>query len=395
MKRIYTVFITFLLAVMTAGAVSDRTVVMISLDGFRWDYTSWYDTPFFDQMAKQGVQSGLIPSFPSKTFPNHYTLATGLYPDNHGIIANTFLDKERNVVFSISDPKTKSLARYWGGEPVWLTAKHQGVRTAVFYWPGSDVAIKGEHPDMYHVYDSDDRLSMEQRVDSMLSVMRLPDGKRPQLLMGYMEEPDHNGHTYCPNSKEARQAVEQMDALMKRLYDGMMSLPYAESIDFIVVSDHGMAVVTPDRQITVMDKLKKEWVARVEGSLPAHIYAKEGCQDSIYKALKGLDHLRVWKKGEVPEILHYGNNNLCGDVIAAPDLGFIFTDWKVVEGGQHGYDPYYSDMHALFRAVGPDFRNVKREHFKNVNVYSIVCHLLGIKPARNDGNLEEMRDILK
>lgn len=384
-----------LFAVMTVGAVSNRTVVMISLDGFRWDYPLWYDTPFFDKMAKHGVESGLVPSFPSKTFPNHYTLATGLYPDHHGIIANSFFDIERDVVFAISDPKTKSQERYWGGEPIWLTAKHQGVKTAVFYWPGSDVAIKGEYPDMYHVYDSANRLSMEERVDSMLAVMRQPKGKRPQLLMGYMEEPDHSGHVYSPHSKQARQAVEEQDALMERLYEGLMALPYSESIDFIVVSDHGMAVVTPDRKISVMDKIKPEWVNRIEGNIPAHIYAKEGCRDSIYEALKNVDHLRVWKKGEVPEIFHYGKNKLCGDVIASPELGHIFTDGKVVESGQHGFDPYYSDMHALFRAVGPDFKNVKREHFKNVNVYPIVCHLLGIEPAKNDGNLEEMRDILK
>lgn len=393
MRKILTIFVLVIAFALKAGAKNDRVVVVVSLDGFRWDYPMWYDTPFFDAMAEKGVEAGLIPSYPSKTFPNHYTLATGLYPNNHGIIANSFLDRETGTVFSIGDPKTKSQARYWGGEPIWLTAKHQGVKTAVFYWPGSDVAIKGDHPDKYFVYDSDDRLTMEQRVDGMIEEMKKAD--HPQLLMGYMEEPDYSGHTFCPHGKEARKAVQDMDALMRRLYDGLMALPYADNIDFLVVADHGMAVVTPERKITVMDKLKPEWIHSIEGNLPANIYANEGCQDSIYNALKDVDHLRVWKKGDVPETFHYGTNKFCGDVIASPDLGFIFTDGVVKEGGQHGFDPYFNDMHALFRAVGPDFKNMKHDHFGNVNLYPLLCHLLGVVPAKNDGDLNNVKEMLK
>ena len=147
---------------------SGNTTVVISLDGCRWDYPLWYDTPMFDFMAENGISSGLIPSFPSKTFPNHYTLATGLYPDHHGIIANSFLDTESGEVFSLSDPEQKTNPKYYGGEPIWLTAKRQGLRTAVFYWPGSDVPILGQHPDTYFNYDDKPRLSAKQRINGII-----------------------------------------------------------------------------------------------------------------------------------------------------------------------------------------------------------------------------------
>lgn len=392
MRKIFLLVFLMLAVGLASEAKNDRVVVMISLDGCRWDYPLWYDTPFFDSMAEKGVEAGLIPSYPSKTFPNHYTIATGLYPDHHGIIANSFLDRETDTVFSLGDPATKGQGRFWGGEPIWLTAKHQGVKTAVFYWPGSDVAIKGEYPDTYYIYDTDERLPMEVRVDEILKTMQKDD--HPQLVMSYMEEPDYSGHAFGPQARETRKAVQRMDSLMQRLYNGLMALPYADNIDFLVVSDHGMALVTPERRISVKDKLKPEWVYSIEGNMPAHIYANEGCQDSIYNALCNVDHVRVWKKGDVPEIFHYGTNRYCGDVIVSPDLGYIFTDGKVTAGGQHGFDPYFNDMHALFRAVGPDFRHMKFNHFPNVDVYPLVCHLLGIKAAECDGDLNEVKDIL-
>lgn len=392
MRKVFTIAALMLILTFNALAKSDRCVVMISLDGCRWDYPQWYDTPFFDYLAEQGVEAGLIPSFPSKTFPNHYTIATGLYPNNHGIIGNSFLNRETGETFSISNKKTKNDGRYWGGEPIWLTAKHQGVKSAVFYWPGSDIEINGEYPDSYLVYDDPDHWSYDRRVDGILAVMQQKD--HPQLIMGYMEEPDHNGHAYGPQAKETRQAVELMDSLLHRLYDGLMSLPYAENIDFLVVSDHGMTLVTPERQITIKNKLKPEWIKAVEGSSPANVYANEGCTDSIYNALKNVDHLRVWKKGQVPEIFHYGTNLNCGDVIVSPDLGFVFDDAEVKASGQHGFDPYFNDMHAIFRAVGPDFKHIKTDHFPNIDVYPLICHLLGITPAPCDGKLEEVNHLL-
>lgn len=377
----------------------DRYVVVVSLDGCRWDYPYWYDTPFFGRMATEGVESGLVPCFPSKTFPNHYSIATGLTPDHHGIIANSFLERSTGTVFSLGNKDTKSLPRFWGGEPIWLTAKRNGVRTSVFYWPGSDVAIQGEYPDIYHVYDSPERLSFKQRLDGMLNELKKSDSTRPHLVMGYSEEPDHSGHTYGPHDPRTRVAVEQMDSQLNDFYEKLMQLPIADKIDFLVVSDHGMAIITPEQKIPVSDYLKPEWYESIEGNMPAHIYAAPGKTDSIYNALKDVAHLTVWRGHDTDNAstqrLGYGLNVNCGDVIVSPDLGWIFYDGKVTVGGMHGFDPGFNAMHAMFRAVGPDFKNVSRPHFRNVDVYPLICHLLGISPAENDGNLDEIKDILK
>ena len=392
--------VCLLMIAATASAYrTDRYVVLISLDGCRWDYTQWYDTPMLDRMAAEGASSGLVPCFPSKTFPNHYSLATGLVPDHHGILANSFYDRATGRTFSLGDVTTKSDPRYWGGEPIWLTAKRQGVRTAVFYWPGSDVAVKGQYPDLYHVYDSVPRLTVAERFRGIAEQLQKPEAERPHLIMAYSEEPDKSGHHYGPQDKRTRQAMEQTDSLLADLQMRLQKLPIYSQIDFLVVSDHGMAIIKPEQQIRVSDYLRPEWYHALEGNMPAHIYCNEGKADSVYNALKDVPHLTVWRGHDADDAttkrLQYGMHEHCGDVIVSPDLGWIFYDGVVTVGGMHGFDPAYNDMQAVFRAIGPDFKNVEVPHFRNVSVYPLVCHLLGIVPSANDGSIDDVKAMLK
>ena len=382
-------------AVTSVVYATDNYTIVISLDGCRNDYTEWYDTPFFDYVAEVGVKAGLIPSFPSKTFPNHYTLATGLYPDHHGIIANKFYDRKTGETFSLSNLEQKKNPVYYGGEPVWITAKRQGVRSAVFYWPGSDVKICGGYPDLYHDYDTEPRLTFEERIEGIIAQMALPENERPKLVMAYFEQPDYSGHSYGPQSKVTRSNVQHMDSLMLYLYFNLQKLPYADKINIVFVADHGMASVTPDRAISLNGVLKDEWIEKREGNIPECIYAKPQFVDSVYNAVKTLDHVKVWKPGEVPEYLHYGSNSRIGDVVVLPDLGYIVYENGEPSKGQHGFDPFFNDMHALFRAVGPDFKKgFVTADFPNVNVYALICKLLDITPAPNDGNVEAVSHIL-
>ena len=239
MRRRLTFLLLFLLS-LTVKAVNDQYTVVISMDGFRWDYPIWYDTPFLDELAQKGVSSSLIPSFPTKTFPNHYTLATGLYPDHHGIIANSFRDPETGKEFSLSDKETKFDAKYYGGEPLWLTAQRNGIRTAVFYWPGSDVAVKGQYPNHYYNYDDKPQLTFEERIDGIIKQLQKSEEERPRLIMAYFEQPDAFGHSYGPSSKQTRMAVEQMDSLMRNLYyriqDFRMPTRYISSSSHAITS---------------------------------------------------------------------------------------------------------------------------------------------------------------
>lgn len=392
MKKILLLVVSLLVAVLTVSA--RHYTVIISLDGCRWDYPQFYDTPFLDQMARQGVSSGLIPSFPSKTFPNHYTLATGLYPDHHGIVANSFMDGATGEKFSLGVAEEKSNPHFYGGEPVWVTAQRQGLRTAVFYWPGSDVKVCGTYPDTYYKYDQKPRLTFQQRMDGVVRALSLPADQRPDLVMAYMEQPDASGHDFGPQSKHTRQAMMQMDSLLRRCYEGLQRLPIARDINFIVVSDHGMTWVDANRCINLKPYLKPQWVKAVEGSVPANIYAKEGCADSIYEALRHLDHVRVWHKADIPAYLHYGTNPRVGDVVVCPDLGYVVDD-RYRPGGNHGYDPTMMEMHAVFRAVGPDFKHAELPHISNVDIYPLLCHLLGIHPAPCDGSLNDVLPMLK
>ena len=393
-KAILTLILT-ITALLSACAKNDQVTVIISLDGFRWDYTQWYDTPFLDRMAEEGVEAALIPSYPSKTFPNHYTLATGLYPDHHGIIGNKFINRATGKKFSLSNREVKHDAHYYGGEPIWLTAQRQGLRTAVFYWPGSDVAVQGKYPDKYFNYDQEPRLTFGQRIDGILKQLRRPEAKRPQLIMAYFEQPDHNGHVYGPQAKQTRIAVMEIDKLISNLYERIQKLPISDKVNFIVVSDHGMTLTMPEKHINARQYLKKEWYYDIEGDAPANIYVREGCADSICQALQGVDHIRVWHRTEVPYYLHYGTNENVGDVVIDTELGWLLSDKKAEYGGTHGYDPSYNDMHALFRAVGPAFKHISLPHFPNVDVYPLLCHLLGIEPAPNDGSLNIVKRMLR
>lgn len=397
MKRIF-----MTLAVLIAGfvcmlAAGRHTTLIISLDGFRWDYPQMYHTPFFDRLGQEGVQAVMQPSFPSKTFPNHYTLATGLVPDHHGLIDNKFYDKKSGLIYSIGDAKTKSDPRFYGGEPIWLTAQRQGLKSGVVYWPGSDVAIKGSYPTYYKNYEHKPLLTFSERLAEIERLVKLPENERPALIMAYFEEPDHSGHSYGPTSPETRKAVETMDVLLGQLYNDLRALPDGKDINFIVTSDHGMTTTKPERIIHLSDYLKKEWTVRIMPSLPTLIYPAKGCTDKILKALEKVPHLRVWKKTEVPAYLHYGTNVNIADIVALPDPGWVISDYNTVIPGNHGYDPQVSDMHVMFRAAGPDFKQgyTMPHPFRNVNVYSLLSHLLGVTPAPNDGNLSDVQELLK
>lgn len=392
-RRLILLFVMFLS--LTAKAGDDVYNVVISMDGFRWDYPLWYDTPFLDEVAQKGVSSSLIPSFPTKTFPNHYTLATGLYPDHHGIVANSFMDPETGKVFSLSNPETSGDPRYYGGEPIWLTAQKNGLHTAVFYWPGSDVPVQGKYPEIYHNYNDKPQLTFEERIDGIIKQLQKPEEERPRLIMAYFEEPDHSGHYTMPSSKQTRRVVEQMDSLMRILYYRIQGLPYADKVNLILLSDHGMTHLGADQQIRLYDYVNRDWVISAQSSIVTNIYVKKGCVKKVLEGLAKMPHVRYWKRGELPERLHYGNNPRLGDIIVMEDIGWQLVDNPEEVPGGHGFDNSLYEMHALFRAVGPSFRHCEFPRFENVNIYPLLCHLLGVEPAPCDGRIENVKDILR
>ena len=386
------------LPLQTWAAGRDNYTVIISLDGLRWDYLDTYDVPFMQQLAREGVKAVMQPSFPSKTFPNHYTLATGLTPDHHGIITNTFWDRERGVEFSLGNKDTRSKGYYYGGDPVWLTAKHQGVKTATVFWVGSDVAIQGEHPTYWLDYQTQ-QLDYPGRVDEIIRLLSMPEKERPHLVMAYFEEPDRSGHNYGPMNRMTRRALEDMDRLLSLMWTRIQMLPIGSQVNLIITGDHGMTSVDPKRFVDIDDVLPKHWYERFCNDYPTLIYASAPQYvDSICDALQHVDHIRAWKKADIPAYLGYGTNKNMGDVVVLPDVGWLFADKpSKKQRGSHGFDHTAADMQVGFRAVGPDFKvgYEKPDRFRNVCIYSLLCYLLGVTPSPNDGNLDEVADMLR
>jgi predicted AlkP superfamily pyrophosphatase or phosphodiesterase len=376
-----------------------ETTVIFSLDGFRWDYPQKTSTPTLNMIAREGVKAvSLVPSFPSKTFPNHYTIATGLYPDHHSLINNSFFDREMNKSYAIVNKEARFNPDFYSGEPIWITAQNQGVKTASFYWVGSDVAIQGKHPDYWKMYDGS--VPFMQRTDTIIKWLKMPETQRPRLIMAYYHEPDGIGHNYGPDDPRTLKLVTELDSITGILYDRIKALPNGNCINFIVLSDHGMGPISPERNVALKDHIPENWPVRMEGGNPNfNLYADGSYADSVYKALKPLKGISVYRPSEVPEHLNYGKNPRVGDLIVFADSAWSITINKPKNkftGGTHGYDPQNTDMHAIFYACGPRF---KKEYvhpsFQNIHIYPLLAHLMGIKPAKTDGDLLQVIDMLK
>lgn len=376
------------------GQQKRNLTIVVSLDAFRWDYPTIYNTPWLDSIAANGVAATMVPSYPSSTFPNHFTLATGLVPDHHGIVNSQFWAPEKGELFSMGDSATRYNPYYFGGEPIWVTAKKQGVKSASIYWVGSDVAIQGLYPDYYLRWDNEPRLTYPQRVEEALRIAKLPESERPSLLMVYFDEPDWTTHHYGPVAEESEAVIEQLDSLMGILYRGLKELDYG--VNLIVTSDHGMTEISDEKFISIEQTVNPDWVERIVSTNPTSIFCKEGCRDSLFEQLSKVKHISVWRKEEVPAHLNYGTSNHLGDLIVAPDLGWQFATTPRGLNGAHGYDINEPDMQIIFRACGPDFkRGYTLPHtFSNVDLYSILAELLKIEPAKTDGSLEKVQELL-
>lgn len=378
---------------------NEKTTVILSLDGFRWDYPAKVSTPNLDKIAKEGVKAvSLIPSFPSKTFPNHYSIATGLVPDHHGIVNNSFYDTLLKKAYSIGDRNARFNPEFYGGEPIWVTAAKQGVRTASFYWVGSDVAVQGIQPDYWKHYN--DKVSFIARIDTIIKWLSLPEETRPKLIMAYYHEPDGIGHDFGPDDTRTLSLVHELDSMTGLLYNHIKQLPDSYNINFMVVSDHGMGSITSVQNIALIDFIPESWPVRIEGGNPNfNIYSSGPWVDSVYMALSKAPGIKVWKPAAVPLYLNYGTNPRVGDLIVVADSAWSITlnhPKSDFTGGTHGYDIRNTDVHAIFYAAGPDFKQgFIQPAFQNIHIYSLLAHLLGIIPAKTDGDLQPVIDMLK
>lgn len=379
------------------------TVILISFDGFRWNYFDKVSTPNLNRLSETGVKAKrLIPSFPTKTFPNHYTIVTGLFPENHGIIANKMYDPKLNATFSLGDRKSVEDSRWWGGEPIWVTAEKQGQTSAILFWPGSETEIKGIRPTYWQKYDQS--LAYNKRVQQALDWLDLPVAQRPTLIALYFDAPDTQGHSYGPDSPEVKNAIRKVDTTIGILLQGLKQRGILNDINIIITSDHGMTSISPDKTIFLDDYIDLSSVDIIDWSPIVSLRPHDGKKEEIYKALVNANpHLAVYYKEDIPERLHFQNNNRITPIIGIADEGWSISSHGLFKSsqlnfakGSHGYDNQLTSMHGIFIARGSAFKkDLVVKPFENIHIYNLIAKILGLKPAPNDGNLELVQFMLK
>jgi predicted AlkP superfamily pyrophosphatase or phosphodiesterase len=374
-------------------------VVLVSLDGFRYDYMKKYSAPNIAAMATRGASApdGMIPSYPSTTFPNHLALITGLYPEHHGIVANTFYDPGRRQRYTYGDPAAVQDGSWYSGVPLWSLAEQNQMRAACYFWPGSEAEIAGKRPSYYLRFDP--TIPNDQRIEQVLAWLRLPAAQRPHFITLYMAEVDGAGHEHGPESKETADAVKFVDAEVGKLIAGLDALHLP--IDLIVLADHGMET-TSDDWITLEQFAD---LSQFKSAGPLMYAPSDADAEKAYRSLKGAsDKFKVYRRADVPAELHYDSSPRAGDPVVvaagpysirarAPGAGELDKPPSI---GQHGYDPrLMPSMKALFVATGPDIRaGVTVPPFENVNVYPLIARILGLPIGKIDGDAKSLEVIL-
>ncbi len=392
--------VILLVSFLTVGNKPYRNyVVMVSFDAFRWDYDSVYQTPYMDRLAEQGVMAEkLISCFPSNTFPNHYAIATGLYPDHHGIVNNSFYAPDLGLSYRISDREAVGNPDFYKGEPVWVTAMKQGKIAASFFWVGSEAPVSGMHPTYWKIYD--ENITYSERIDTVIKWLKYPRGRRPQLVTLYFDEPDATSHDFGPVSPETGKVVTRLDSLLGVIRDKLSSLPYGKRINLILLSDHGMSQVSSKRYNNIRDIIPERMISSINGGNPVYmIDPSKGKADSIVLLINKTVGVKAWKKENLPSEWHYGTNPRIAEIIAVADSGWYLgmrPNTREFTGGAHGYDNMNSDMAGIFYASGPAFRRGYSVHrLNNIDIYNLVCRILDLEPARNDGDPSHITELLK
>ncbi|MBX3294427.1 MAG: alkaline phosphatase family protein [Acidobacteria bacterium] len=385
------------------------TVILVSIDGFRADYFELHKPPTLNALANKGVRARWMkPVYPTKTFPAHYSIVTGLYPDNHGLIENNMFDTERGLSFGLANRQAVQDPRWWGGEPIWNTAQKQGQIAAAYFWPGTETAIGGMQPKFWKDYDG--KVPNDTRVDTVLGWLDLPVAQRPTMITMYFSDVDDAGHNHGPESPENREAVLRVDANIKRLVDGLAARGILEQVNLIFTSDHGMApykmrnAVVLDEMFDTGDAERVFWVGEF-----TQIFPKPGKEDAIYDAIKAKlpKTANIYRRSEFPKRFKFGKNKRIAPLVVIPKAGTVITTRERMNRaekdgrldavrGAHGYDNDIIEMRSMFVGHGGQFkRGYVAKPFEAVDVYELICKILGIEPAKNDGNLKRIKSVLR
>lgn len=381
-------------------------LLLVSLDGYRWDYTARYQPPNISEFIKNGVQAeSLIPCYPSKTFPNHYSIATGMYPDHHGLIANYFYNYDKKEHYTLRDRSKVEDGTFYGGTPIWVQAHNAGIKTASYFFVGTEADILGVRPDYYHIYDGS--ISNATRVAQVMDWLKMPEDTRPHMITMYMSTMDDTGHAKGPSDEDAiLKSLLEVDRELGRLFDGVKATKLP--VNIIIVSDHGMTDISIDQYIPLEKVKEYELYTTISSGVIVNIHPKEGVNvDSLYAHLKSKeDNFKVYKTAEAPHFELTPESKNWGPIQIVPDQGYYFLDQRLIgmkrlgtgnQWGVHGYSPDMKDMHGILYASGPAFKSdYTTASVKNIHIYPLMCAVLGLDiPTDIDGKLSELEDVMK
>ena len=386
------------------AAPSRAPVLLISMDGFRWDYLALHpkETAHLGKLAASGAHAvGLIPVFPSNTFPNHYAIVTGLYPSHSGMVNNRMFDAALGEYFIYNQPRYARDSRWWGGEPIWITAVKQGAKSACSFWPGSEAEIKGTHATYWKPFDYS--VPFQSRLDELIAWLKLPPSERPAVVAFYLEETNSVGHKYGPDSPQLVATLQQLDDRIAAI-DARLAAERLE-VNFVIVSDHGMTPCGPDRVVILDDyvALKSVQVDFEETCCGLRPLPNTDVAE-IMRGLEKMPHVKVYRAEDLPARLHVDPKNpRVPPIWILPDEGWqvqrrsLFNAIKdMFQKAQHGYDPAIETMQGIFIASGPAFRRgVTFPAVENIHVYNLLCAAAGLTPAPNDGDDRLVKAALK
>jgi len=376
-------------------------LIMISVDGFRHDYAEKHDALFLQKIGRENVKANyLLPSYPSLTFPNHYTLATGLYPSHHGLVDNHFYEPSSAESYSMNRREKVEKGKWYGGTPLWVLAEQQGLLSASFYWVGTEAPIQGILPSYYYHYN--EKIPIDQRIQTVVDWLRLPEDLRPHFISFYFPEVDHAGHDYGPNATKTGLAVRFVDSAIQKLTAAVATTGL--EVNFILTADHGMTEVDTVNRV-LLPALDTNVAKMVWGGELAHIYVKnKNALPALYQQLKqNANGYEVLLKNETPKRWRYRQEddlyNRIGDILLVPYWPRVFSSaGRRIKPGAHGFDPYaVEDMRTVFYAWGPAFQEQKSVgHFPNVDVYPVAAQLLGLPYSHAiDGKKKLSRKVLR
>ncbi|OOQ59344.1 phosphodiesterase [Mucilaginibacter pedocola] len=360
-------------------------VILISADGFRWDYADKHNAVNLKKLRAKGVAAeSMVPSFPSVTFPNHYALVSGLYPSHSGLVNNSFYDPARNDSYNMSNKPKVADGSWYGGTPLWVLAEQQKMLAASFYWVASEAAIKDTRPTYYYIYN--EKIEINNRIKAVVNWLKLPPAERPHLITFYFPQVDHAGHTYGPDAPETEHEVHFVDSAVNALQKAVKKTGL--DVNFIFVADHGMTKIDNQNPIGIPAAIDTaKFRVTGDGTL-VELYAKDrsAIQSTFDELTREAKDYKVYLKTAMPEKFHYGASDdwhgRIGDILLIPEWPRVFNlmNRKNLHPGWHGFDPsVVKDMHATFYAWGPAFkRHLKIESFPNVDVYNLVARILGL-----------------